>query len=114
MKKRSNKHVSRKLIAGQPGTKRMVEKYGDNLICVRYRYDPEKRIKLKTVEIVVDKGYWPGARTEKVKIRLEYSEGVLRTRVKAEGGRWDPEKRLWEIEYEAVKRLRLTERIVTK
>ena len=28
---------------GQKGTKKLVERYGDALVCVRYRYDPVKR-----------------------------------------------------------------------
>ena len=39
---------------GQKGTKRLVEKYGDALFYVRYRYDPERGIRLKTVELVVE------------------------------------------------------------
>jgi hypothetical protein len=39
---------------GQPGTKKWVEKFGQNLVCVRYRYDKSNRRKLKTVEIVVE------------------------------------------------------------
>lgn len=38
----------------QKGTRRLVEKYGDALLCVRYRYDEKRGIRLKTVEIVVD------------------------------------------------------------
>ena len=39
---------------GQKGTKRLVEQYGDALLCVRYRYDERRGIRLKTVEIVVE------------------------------------------------------------
>ena len=39
---------------GQNGTKRLVEKYGDTLLCVRYRYDELRGVRLKTVEIIVD------------------------------------------------------------
>ena len=38
---------------GQKGTRRLVEKYGDALLCVRYRYDEKRGIRLKTVEIIV-------------------------------------------------------------
>jgi hypothetical protein len=30
----------------QPGTKKWLEKYGENLICVRYRYDEKNHRKL--------------------------------------------------------------------
>lgn len=40
---------------GQPGTKRLVEKYGDYLLCVRFKYDAESRQRLKTVELIVER-----------------------------------------------------------
>lgn len=44
-----------KLKPGQKGTKALVEKYGDALVCVRYRYDEASRTRIKTVELVVEK-----------------------------------------------------------
>jgi hypothetical protein len=38
---------------GQRGTKSLSEKYGDALLCVRFRYDAELRQRLKTIELVV-------------------------------------------------------------
>jgi hypothetical protein len=43
---------------GQPGTKRLVEKYGDSLLCVRFKYDAESRQRLKTVELIVERTDW--------------------------------------------------------
>lgn len=42
-----------KLKPGQKGTKAMVEKYGDALVCVRYRYDEASRTRIKTMELIV-------------------------------------------------------------
>jgi hypothetical protein len=44
-----------KLKPGQKGTKALVEKYGDALVCVRYRYDETSRTRIKTVELIVKK-----------------------------------------------------------
>jgi hypothetical protein len=33
---------------GQDGTKRLVEQYGDALLCVRYRFDETRGVKVKT------------------------------------------------------------------
>ena len=45
---------------GQKGTKRLVEQYGKALLCVRYRLDTMRGIRLKTVELVVEeKPYRP-------------------------------------------------------
>jgi hypothetical protein len=43
---------------GQNGTKRLVEHYGDQLICVRYRYDKLKRKRYKTIELIIDEQAW--------------------------------------------------------
>ncbi len=43
---------------GQKGTKKFVEKYCDALVCVRYRYDTQKRKQYKTVEIIVSESDW--------------------------------------------------------
>lgn len=91
-------NMGRRLSAGEPGTKKMVKKYGDNLICVRYRYDWDKRIKYKTVEIIEDMGIWDKA-DRKVEIMISYNEVELRAKVKASGGIWNREKKLWEINY---------------
>jgi hypothetical protein len=44
-----------KLKLGQKGTKALVEKYGDDLVCIRYRYDEASRTRIKTVELVSGK-----------------------------------------------------------
>ncbi|MGE4520628.1 MAG: hypothetical protein AB7E04_14095 [Desulfobacteraceae bacterium] len=43
---------------GQRGTKRLSEKYGDQLVCVRYRYDDATKKRYKTVELIVDVAEW--------------------------------------------------------
>jgi len=43
---------------GQPGTRKLVEKYGERLIRVRYVYDAEGRRRLKTVELVIEAVPW--------------------------------------------------------
>lgn len=39
--------TKRTILAGQPGTKKWIDKYGKDLICVRYKYDPVKQKKFK-------------------------------------------------------------------
>jgi hypothetical protein len=39
---------------GSKGTKQYVDKYGDALVGVRYRYDKARGVLLKTVEIVIE------------------------------------------------------------
>jgi hypothetical protein len=50
--------IKKILKPGQPGTKKWVEKFGEDLLCVRYRYDESRRRKFKTVELIVDESIW--------------------------------------------------------
>ena len=63
------KDTTTHLNPGQKGTKRLVEKYGDSLLCVRYRYDESRGVRLKTVEIVVEEKAW--------KPSLQYRGGLV-------------------------------------
>ncbi len=38
---------------GERGTQRLVDQYGERLVCVRYRYDPQKPKRYETVELII-------------------------------------------------------------
>ncbi len=109
--------LARKLLPGQPGTKRWVEKYQDKFVCLRYKYDPTKGKKLKTVEIVVEELDWKPnqkriPKNKIVNLRVEYQETTLQRIVKGAGGRWNKEKQRWQLPYKEVVALGLKERMV--
>ena len=86
------------------GTKGLADKYGDALVCVRFRYDAESRQRLKTVELIVERTEWipPPPRYAAdclVPLRIEGYETELGAKAKAAGGRWNPEKQLWFVKY---------------
>jgi hypothetical protein len=89
---------------GQPGTKNLVKKYGDSLLCVRFKYDMEKQQRLKTVELIVERTEWtpPASRYSEdslVYLSIEAADMPMRLQAKAAGGRWNPGKRLWFVKY---------------
>ena len=45
-------------------------------------------------------------------IRIGYNEVDLRSKVKECGGKWAPQRKVWQLSYEKVKKLDLLERIV--
>ena len=105
-----------KLKPGQPGTRKLVKQYGDRLVCVRYRYDALKRRRYTAAEIIVDESDWDPmpsatARRERVAVRIDVREVKLREKVKAAGGRWDPEHRVWHLPMEQVLQLGLGGRV---
>jgi hypothetical protein len=102
---------------GQPGTRRLVEEYGDRVVCVRYRYNPETHKRYKTVELIVEEVDWiprprPRGATDVVHIRVEFSEHPLRNSIKLFGGRWHPETKTWRLAYGAAVALHITDRII--
>ena len=109
--------IKRIVKPGHPGTKKLVEKYGDNLVCVRYRYDVTKKRKLKTIELIIEDKPWQPNR-EKIplnklmNIRILTNEYHLRIKVKAAGGTWDHKKQVWRLPYKQVLELGLSNRIV--
>jgi hypothetical protein len=104
---------------GQPGTRKLVQKYGERLIRVRYVYDPSSGRRLKTVELVVESVPWL-ARSRRprrqdddvVYVRIAYHEAELRERAKRLGAIWRRPQKLWEITFRDSKRLGIEDRIV--
>jgi len=92
---------------GQHGTKRLVKKYGDALVCVRLRYDVQLGKRLKTVELIEEDIVWtrPPPRYKAgtiVPLRISASDMRLREMVKAAGGKWRPDEQLWFVRYGAI------------
>jgi hypothetical protein len=54
LRKKGDYRAQASLAPGQKGTIKMYEKYGDNLFCVRYRYNKALGIRIKTVELIED------------------------------------------------------------
>jgi hypothetical protein len=105
---------------GQKGTKSLLEKYGDALVCVRYRYDETSRTRIKTVELIVDKKELTPSRKKQQKIedetvvpvRIEYGEKQLGKMARSAGGKWNPDVKLWYIQYGNIKGTELEKHMI--
>ncbi len=109
--------ASVKLKPGQKGTKSLVTRYGDALLCVRYRYDKQSRTRLKTVELIVERKPWlPTSKRFKndtfVPVRIGFAEKALREQAKEARGKWNPEARAWYIQYGKIKGTELEKHII--
>jgi len=104
--------VSKRLGVGQRGTARWIDRFGDKLVCVRYREDPRTGKRFTTVELIVD------VREPKDDVQLlvevKIQESGLRQRVKEHGGRWNPNRKLWQFSYASIQALGLEDRVVEK
>jgi hypothetical protein len=103
--------VRRTLRPGNPGTHKLLDRFGDQLVCVRYRYDADRGFRVTTVELVVDTGFVAPRRPrrplpnapnphEPVHLRIAYDELELRLRVRPSG---PPIWRGWRLPWKAMK-----------
>lgn len=106
----------RTLTPGQKGTKKFLDRYGDQLFCVRYRYDKLQRKRFTTVEIIVEESAWasPAITVTSpliVGLRVAFDEVKLQRLIRQAGGKWNREQRVWEIPYDQATALGLQDRI---
>jgi len=111
------KKIQRKINAGQAGTKHLAEKYGDKFVCVRYIYDTEQHIRLKTVELVEEIHPWiPDKKripmNKIMHLSVEYGETYIGRLIRDSSGIWNKEKKYWELQYRDVIALGLEKRII--
>ena len=104
--------VRQTLRPGQRGTRRFVEKFGDRLVCVRYREAPGGQRRITTVEVVVDDRTWSPRPTTRVGVQIAWGEAALARRVKRAGAAWDARRKVWVLAAGKVRRLGLEERMV--
>lgn len=101
--------VVKKLPHGAPGTKRLAERFGDRLLCVRYRVDAQTQRRYTTVELLVDVA---SCRPHgDVLVQVAFGEAELRRRVKEAGGTWQQTEKLWRLPHAKAKELGLLDRI---
>ena len=110
---KTHKHLK----PGEAGTVRLIERFGDALLCVRYRYDAIRDMRIKTAEIIVEERPGRGAPrlrdTDSVWVEVPYTMAALRERLKGVGAKWDPGMRLWRVRWGLIRGDReLVERVV--
>lgn len=107
---KSYKHLK----PGQKGSKRLVEQYGDALLCIRYRYDEKRGVHLKTVEIVVEEKTANPIHfkdSDIVSVSVGFEEMELRERLRSLRARWDTQAKLWFVPYRLIRGTDLETRI---
>ena len=101
---------------GEAGTHHLLRKYGDRLVCVRYRKDRQLKKRYTTVELIIAERPDEQKTTPviRVLVNIRYGETALRAQVKLAGGRWLADEKLWEIDIRDARRLGLEKRIVKR
>ena len=103
---------------GQKGTKQLLAQYGDRLVCVRYRYDAQRKKRFKTVELLVAECDWNRHGLASATTRSSgYASPLPTWQSATEAGwrdTWNPERRVWQLRYDRVVALGLHSRIVSE
>jgi len=106
--------VVKRLGPHQSGAQRWARRYGDALVCVRYRVDADGQRRYTTVELLVDEAPTIASRRDAVVVgvRISHLESELRRGLIQVGAQWDSATNLWRMSRGQVKALGLTNRVV--
>lgn len=112
----SQTRIVKKLLPDQPGGKKLKRRFGDQLICVRYRQDRAQNMRYTTVELLVDAAPLVKPRKttpDRVHVHIGHTEQTLRQIVRSHGGQWDISKQAWSLPRTTARRLHLLDRVVS-
>lgn len=105
--------ISKTLRPGDMGTRRHLEQYGEQLICVRYRIDKIAQKRYTTIELVVDEKPYIATKTDIFAwVKINYDEFEARQKLKTAGAKWLIEEKVWIVHYDTAKKLGLKKRII--
>lgn len=110
----SRTRVTKKYAPSQPGARKLTQRYGSDLVCVRHRQDLEGTIRYTTVELLVEQIPIPARnpRGRLLAVRLRGGELDLRRQIMALGGRWDRTLGVWWVTRSTATQLQLMQRVV--
>lgn len=110
------RRVIKTLRPGTPGTQRLVYRYGDRLVCVRYREDAAGTTRYTTVELIVDHGplLHRAHRDTRVAVEIPFARRHLCRRALELGAEWDEEQRIWWMSWQTAQALGLDAQAQTR
>lgn len=107
--------ITKTLQPGDMGTLNLVDTYGKQLVCVRYRSDEKSQKRYTTVELIVsEKPMQRRTARYSVLVKIRFEETELRNRVKAAGARWNSQEKAWLMDYRLATKMKLKDRIIRK
>lgn len=97
----------------------MLAEYGERLLCVRYREDRQRKKRYKTVEIIVEQTDWEPPEPSPqppiiVDVRVAWGEKELANLVRQAGGKWNRDRRVWELRYDSALAIGVADRIIKR
>ena len=108
---RANWPVGKTMQPDARGAMKLARKYGQTLLCVRYRLSPDGKQRMTTVELEVERVPVQKKVNLAVSVKIYASETELAARAKAKGAWFNGETRLWRMRQNDARALGLTERV---
>ncbi|MDP1690868.1 MAG: hypothetical protein Q8L49_02715 [Burkholderiaceae bacterium] len=103
--------VAKKIKPSERGAIKLSRSYGSELLCVRYRENPEGTERLTTVELVVERVVIQKRDDPVVSFKIKQDEVDLRHLAMAKGAKYDGKNYMWQLRRSEVLRMGLKGRI---
>jgi len=108
-------YVTKTLAPGQPGTRAWSQHHGAALVCVRYRESADGSRRYTTVELVVDERINRRPKVPRmVGVAVDFYDVETRQKIKAAGGIWHAEYKLWVLPEATAHELKLPYRPIKR
>ena len=103
--------VAKKIKTSQRGAIKIARNYGSELLCVRYRENPDGTERLTTVELVVERVMIQKRDDPIVSFKIKQEEVDLRRLAQSKGATYDGKSQMWNLVRSEVLRMGLRSRI---
>ena len=103
--------VAKKIKPSQRGAIKLARSYGSELLCVRYRENPDGTERLTTVELIVERAVIQKRDDPIVLFKIKQEELELRRLAMARGAKYDGRNYMWRLCRSEVLRMGLKSRI---
>lgn len=103
--------VAKKIKPSERGAIKIARMHGGELLCVRYRENPDGTERLTTVELVIERTVIQKRDDPIVSFKIKQDELELRRKAMAKGAKYDGKNYLWKLPRSEVIRMGLRHRI---
>ena len=97
--------VAKKIKPSQRGAIKMARNYGSELLCVRYRENPDGTERLTTVELIVERVLIQKRDDPIVSFKIKLEEVDLRRLAQSKGATYDGKNQMWNLARSEVLRM---------
>jgi hypothetical protein len=97
----------------QAGALKLARRFGDALVCVRYRHDEGRMHRYTTIELVVDDAPIQRSKREQelVAVFIDFKDVEAQTAARAQAAKWDSKACVWRMPRHIARRLNLLDKI---